>query len=72
MFIIIIKFRYVVRKCLITCLERKLNYDEIKKIFPRTLKTTKIPVYMIEYRDKPLGIIQYKLVEENYNWYIYW
>lgn len=45
--------------------QRKLNYKEIKeKYYPRTLKTAKIPVYMIEYKDKPVGIIQYKLVEE--------
>ena len=40
--------------------QRKLDYDEIKdKYFPRTLKNTKIPVYMIEYEGKPVGIIQY-------------
>lgn len=45
--------------------QRKLNNKEIKeKYYPRTLKTAKIPVYMIEYKDKPVGIIQYKLVEE--------
>ena len=45
--------------------QRKLNYKEIKeKYYPRTLKTAKIPVYMIEYKDKPVGIIQYKLVDE--------
>lgn len=45
--------------------QRKLNYNEIKeKYYPRTLKTTKVPVYMIEYNEKPVGIIQYKLVEE--------
>lgn len=45
--------------------QRKLSYKEIKeKYYPRTLKTAKIPVYMIEYKDKPVGIIQYKLVEE--------
>ena len=45
--------------------QRKLNYKEIKeKYYPRTLKTAKIPVYMIEYKNKPVGIIQYKLVEE--------
>ena len=45
--------------------QRKLNYKEIKeKYYPRTLKATKIPVYMIEYKDKPVGIIQYKLVDE--------
>ena len=45
--------------------QRKLNYEEIKeKYYPRTLKTTKIPVYMIEYKQKPVGIIQYKLLDE--------
>ena len=45
--------------------QRELNYKEIKeKYYPRTLKTAKIPVYMIEYKNKPVGIIQYKLVEE--------
>lgn len=45
--------------------QRKLNYKEIKeKYYPRTLKNSKIPVYMIEYKNKPVGIIQYKLVEE--------
>ena len=45
--------------------QRKLNYNEIKeKYYPRTLKTAKVPVYMIEYNEKPVGIIQYKLVEE--------
>ncbi len=45
--------------------QRKLNYDEIKdKYLPRTLKNTKIPVYMIEYEDKPVGIIQYQLIDD--------
>ena len=45
--------------------QRKLNYQEIKeKYYPRTLKNAKIPVYMIEYNQKPIGIIQYKLVNE--------
>ncbi len=45
--------------------QRKLNYNEIKeKYYPRTLKTAKVPVYMIEYQKRPVGIIQYKLVEE--------
>ncbi len=45
--------------------QRKLNYDEIKdKYLPRTLKNTKIPVYMIEYDDKPVGIIQYQLIDD--------
>lgn len=45
--------------------QRKLTYKEIKeKYYPRTLKTAKIPVYMIEYKGKSVGIIQYKLVNE--------
>ena len=45
--------------------QRKLDYNEIKeKYYPRTLPTAKVPVYMIEYKNKPVGIIQYKLVEE--------
>lgn len=44
--------------------QRKLNYKEIKeKYYPRTLKTAKVPVYMIEYKKRPVGIIQYKLVD---------
>ena len=45
--------------------QRKLNYKEIKeKYYPRTLKTAKVPVYMIEYKKRPVGIIQYKLVDD--------
>lgn len=45
--------------------QRKLNYEEVKeKYYPRTIKTAKVPVYMIEYKKMPVGIIQYKLVEE--------
>lgn len=45
--------------------QRKLNYEEIKsKYYSRTLKTAEIPVYMIEYRGIPVGIIQYKKVKE--------
>lgn len=44
--------------------QRKLNFKEIKmKYYPRTLKDAKVLVYMIEYNKKPIGIIQYKLVE---------
>ena len=51
--------------------QRKLNYKEItEKYYPRTLKTAKVPVYMIEYKKKPVGIIQYKLVtKENKSLY---
>ena len=45
--------------------QRKLNYKEIKeKYYPRTLETAKVPVYMIEYKKRPVGIIQYKLVND--------
>ena len=44
--------------------QRKLNYKEIKKYYSRTLKTSKIPVYMIGLKNKHVIIIQYKLVEE--------
>ena len=45
--------------------QRILNEQEIKeKYYPRTLKKAKAPVYMIEYKQKPVGIIQYKLVNE--------
>lgn len=45
--------------------QRKLNYNEIKdKYFPRTLKNAKIPVYMIEYKKNPIGIIQYQLIND--------
>ena len=44
--------------------QRILNYEEIKtKYYPRTLKSTKVPVYMIEYNNIPVGIIQYKLID---------
>lgn len=43
--------------------QRKLNYKEIKeKYFSRTLKDAKIPVYMIEYDNMLVGIIQYQLI----------
>ena len=43
--------------------QRKLDYKEIKeKYFPRTLNSTKVPVYMIEYKNTPIGIIQYQLI----------
>ncbi len=49
--------------------QRKLSYNEIKtKYYERTLDNTKIPVYMIEYKDNPIGIIQYKKIDkELYN-----
>ncbi len=45
--------------------QRKLNFDEIKnKYYPRTLNNADVPVYMIEYNNNPIGIIQYKLIDE--------
>lgn len=45
--------------------QRKLTFQEIKeKYYPRTLDEATVPVYMIEYDNKPVGIIQYKLVDE--------
>ena len=44
--------------------QRILNLEEIKtKYYPRTLKDAKVTVYMIENTKRPVGIIQYKLVE---------
>lgn len=46
--------------------QRKLNYQEIEqKYYPRTLKNAKIPVYMIEFDNEPVGIIQYQLVNKD-------
>jgi len=43
-----------------------LNYNEIKnKYYSRTLYDTEVPVYIIEYGDIPVGIIQYKLVNND-------
>lgn len=45
--------------------QRTLNYEEIvNKYYTRTLESTKIPVYIINYNEIPVGIIQYKLVDE--------
>lgn len=45
--------------------QRILSYNEIKeKYSKRTSKNSKIPVYMIEYNDIPVGIIQYQVVNE--------
>jgi RimJ/RimL family protein N-acetyltransferase len=45
--------------------QRILNYEEIvKKYYPRTLKDAKVPVYMIEYDQVPVGIIQYQLINK--------
>lgn len=46
--------------------QRILNYEEIKKKYSkRTSKHSQIPVYMIEYSNVPIGIIQYQIVNEN-------
>ena len=45
--------------------QRILSYNEIKeKYSKRTSQNSKIPVYMIEYNDIPVGIIQYQVVNE--------
>jgi len=45
--------------------QRKLTYEEIKnKYYPRTFIDARVPVFMIEYENKPIGIIQYQLVNE--------
>ncbi len=45
--------------------QRKLTYEEIKnKYLPRTLNSAKVPVFMIEYNNKPIGIIQYQLIND--------
>lgn len=45
--------------------QRKLTLEEIKnKYLPRTKLEAKIPVFMIEYENKPVGIIQYQLINE--------
>lgn len=45
--------------------QRKLTYEEVKiKYLPRTLKDAIIPVFMIEYNNKPIGIIQYQLINK--------
>lgn len=46
--------------------QRMLSFDEIKeKYYNRTLENSDIPVYIIEYDNKPIGIIQYKLLKDN-------
>lgn len=41
--------------------QRPLSYDEIvKKYKPRTKENSFIKVFMIEYKNKPIGIVQYK------------
>ena len=45
--------------------QRQLNFEEIKnKYYPRTLDDSSVPVYMIEFDNEPIGIVQYKLIDE--------
>ena len=45
--------------------QRKLSYEEIvAKYSKRTLENSNISVFMIKYDDIPIGIIQYKLIED--------
>ena len=45
--------------------QRMLNYDEIKKkYYPRTLENTDIPVFVIEFNNRAIGIIQYKKIND--------
>ncbi|MBR3162133.1 MAG: GNAT family N-acetyltransferase [Bacilli bacterium] len=45
--------------------QRILTYDEIvNKYYPRTKPSAKIPVYMIEYNDTPIGIVQYHKIDK--------
>ncbi len=45
--------------------QRVLTLEEIKnKYYPRTFENASIPVYIIEYKNNPVGIIQYKLINE--------
>lgn len=46
--------------------QRVLSYEEIKdKYYERTLDNTKVPVYMIEFKSNPIGIVQYKEIDNN-------
>ncbi len=45
--------------------QRILNYDEIvNKYYPRTKTNATVPVYMIEYKYEPVGIIQYQEINK--------
>lgn len=45
--------------------QRILNYEQIvEKYYQRTLVDAKVPVYMIEHNNKPVGIIQYQIVND--------
>lgn len=44
--------------------QRVLTYEEVKKkYYPRTLENSEVVVYMIEVNRKPVGIVQYKLID---------
>lgn len=46
--------------------QRPLTYNEIQhKYYLRTLDNAQVPVYMIEFNNVPIGIIQYKLVNND-------
>lgn len=46
--------------------QRPLTYNEIQhKYYSRTLDNAQVPVYMIEFNNVPIGIIQYKLVNND-------
>lgn len=45
--------------------QKKLTYEEVKKKYlSRTAEDAKIPVFMIEYDNIPVGIIQYQLIND--------
>ena len=45
--------------------QRKLTYKEIEqKYLPRTRIDAKVPVFIIEYNNKSIGIIQYQLIDD--------
>ena len=45
--------------------QRQLSYDEVKnKYYPRTLDDSLVVVFMILYEGCPIGIIQYKFIDE--------
>ena len=46
--------------------QRQLTYEEIvNKYKPRTKTNAKVPVFMIEYDNTPVGIIQYQQIDED-------
>jgi len=46
--------------------QRILNYEEIvKKYYSRTLVDAKVPVFIIEYASKSVGIIQYQIISND-------